>query len=269
MGPHVFACGNYDYTGFEVFQALELQWGRTFLRAEIRRSRRGRPPGRRFNGAARFCVRKSYRIWHNRMWRLALQWGRTFLRAEIRGRGRAPASGARFNGAARFCVRKCRREPIGVVGAEASMGPHVFACGNLSERGPVWYVSAASMGPHVFACGNYDYTGFEVFQALELQWGRTFLRAEIRRSRRGRPPGRRFNGAARFCVRKSYRIWHNRMWRLALQWGRTFLRAEIRGRGRAPASGARFNGAARFCVRKCRREPIGVVGAEASMGPHA
>src|SRR5579875_576395 len=220
MGPHVFACGNYDYTGFEVFQALELQWGRTFLRAEIRRSRRGRPPGRRFNGAARFCVRKSYRIWHNRMWRLALQWGRTFLRAEIRGRGRAPASGARFNGAARFCVRKCRREPIGVVGAEASMGPHVFACGNLSEPGAVWYVSAASMGPHVFACGNYDYTGFEVFQALELQWGRTFLRAEIRRSRRGRPPGRRFNGAARFCVRKSH------------------------------------------------REPIGVVGAEASMGPH-
>ena len=60
----------------------ELQWGRTFLRAEI------------------MCGQRRTKMIAK------LQWGRTFLRAEIRrDRGRA-ATGQCFNGAARFCVRK-------------------------------------------------------------------------------------------------------------------------------------------------------------------
>ena len=82
MGPHVFACGNAERTS--IFAPIsELQWGRTFLRAEMRRpgQRRRRSPVC-FNGAARFCVRKS----------VAAQTLVEF--------------GGRFNGAARFCVRK-------------------------------------------------------------------------------------------------------------------------------------------------------------------
>src|SRR5579875_1904545 len=59
MGPHVFACGNFwgDYS--KLWRSSSLQWGRTFLRAEI--STRSGP--------------------HSAS--IKLQWGRTFLRAEI------------------------------------------------------------------------------------------------------------------------------------------------------------------------------------------
>ena len=35
MGPHVFACGNRDYIVVRDGGDVALQWGRTFLRAEI------------------------------------------------------------------------------------------------------------------------------------------------------------------------------------------------------------------------------------------
>src|SRR5579875_2166822 len=131
MGPHVFACGNSV------------------------RDCTTSTDGDSFNGAARFCVRKSEPAArspallrasmgphvfacgnssgpvYGTMVTVPLQWGRTFLRAEIRRRGRQ--SDAIKN---------------------ASMGPHVFACGNHSLRAGFVTSAAASMGPHVFACGN-------------------------------------------------------------------------------------------------------------------
>ena len=108
------------------------------------------------------------------------------------------------------------------------MGPHVFACGNIDmsdDTGGVELV--ASMGPHVFACGNRA-TQRALYAERSLQWGRTFLRAEIlgaTMERCGRPTG--FNGAARFCVRKSEAGKIGGETTRELQWGRTFLRAEI------------------------------------------
>src|SRR5579875_396967 len=134
-----------------------------------------------------------------------------------------------FNGAARFCVRKS--------GPTASLG---------------YLRPNASMGPHVFACGNGTYKANEKILTLTLQWGRTFLRAEIRWRVEERNAGfcasmgphvfacgnvaatiraivsrGRFNGAARFCVRKSRLRPLHPVQDAALQWGRTFLRAEI------------------------------------------
>ena len=153
--------------------------------------------------------------------------------------------------------------------ANASMGPHVFACGNkgnrpdlLSHRKLQWgrtflraeiigvrdvaaVADVASMGPHVFACGNAvppDADG----QEIVLQWGRTFLRAEIvTTSSSATAAMLRFNGAARFCVRKYGSGLHPLVLR------------------------RRFNGAARFCVRKSGGELIGAERVvQASMGPH-
>src|SRR5579875_2016603 len=95
----------------------------------------------------------------------------------------SPSFGARmqsFNGAARFCVRKYINW-ASYYGTQvtASMGPHVFACGNLKIFPGISVYLNASMGPHVFACGN-----------LEPEGGGGGLDHE------------RFNGAARFCVRK-------------------------------------------------------------------
>src|SRR5579875_1238893 len=153
MGPHVFACGNREYEMKER-QKRELQWGRTFLRAEIDLHE---PLG---------------------LTDFQLQWGRTFLRAEILDDRRRPCGPYSFNGAARFCVRKYGVAQSQADRAGASMGPHVFACGN----------------PDAFRLGDV---------ASLLQWGRTFLRAEI--------------------LSKTPRCWPV----FRLQWGRTFLRAEI------------------------------------------
>src|SRR5579875_2528830 len=89
------------------------------------------------------------------------------------------------------------------IGAGASMGPHVFACGNSEQRESATKAGLASMGPHVFACGNVLGTAV---------CGRAI-------------PG--FNGAARFCVRKCNGERGRGRTGTGLQWGRTFLRAEI------------------------------------------
>src|SRR5579875_3229410 len=133
----------------------------------------------RFNGAARFCVRKSAPIVPLYDEDGLLQWGRTFLRAEIPSDLATAFLTTGFNGAARFCVRK-------YVGESACCSAGV-----------------ASMGPHVFACGNRGLEAAAVFAARLLQWGRTFLRAEMAWEQDDRPAA------------------------LQLQWGRTFLRAEI------------------------------------------
>ena len=131
MGPHVFACGNHAARPKGKERESMLQWGRTFLRAEIEHLTGDIPSPER-----------------------GLQWGRTFLRAEIRAHGRAIPTAP-----------------------YASMGPHVFACGN----------SASLAGPP---------------RPSRLQWGRTFLRAEMRLHDWNQHRPSSFNGAARFCVRK-------------------------------------------------------------------
>src|SRR5579875_625473 len=112
-----------------------------------------------------------------------------------------------FNGAARFCVRKSSVEAEAVLGQVASMGPHVFACGNQLARNP----------PSL---------------PEELQWGRTFLRAEIATTRSPAVAGRKASmGPHVFACGNSTRA--------------LLRQADSRG----------FNGAARFCVRKCGRGP--------------
>src|SRR5579875_225257 len=136
---------------------------------------------RGFNGAARFCVRKFDLHRPLGLTDFQLQWGRTFLRAEIEEMiYQAYREAGGFNGAARFCVRKsCGAAERKGEGVYASMGPHVFACGNRAPHGGHTIPGeGASMGPHVFACGNPRTWPCHSHRSL------------------------RFNGAARFCVRK-------------------------------------------------------------------
>src|SRR5579875_2037912 len=110
MGPHVFACGNLALEQYLPAKRPTLQWGRTFLRAEIRSARPllSRPNQLQWG---RTFLRAEIALASNKGWeQFELQWGRTFLRAEI------PDGG--------YMCREC---------VEASMGPHVFACGNLSR----------------------------------------------------------------------------------------------------------------------------------------
>src|SRR5579875_1285409 len=156
MGPHVFACGNRIPEVARRCTLDALQWGRTFLRAEMSRGRNstlGTPPASM--GPHVFaCGNISWRAWRCRS--ALLQWGRTFLRAEILLLG--------------F---------LGISRPGASMGPHVFACGNRRMRMKMPSSGWASMGPHVFACGNTLPDAGTPRRAPELQWGRTFLRAEM------------------------------------------------------------------------------------------
>ena len=155
MGPHVFACGNPLYPKHPVV-ALELQWGRTFLRAEIV------PIGEYRNGSV--CASMGPHVFACGNF-FDMMYSLRSLRC--------------FNGAARFCVRKSSARTIFASQApNASMGPHVFACGNSIRSTLAEPPKSASMGPHVFACGNPRAIRRPV-PARKLQWGRTFLRAEI------------------------------------------------------------------------------------------
>src|SRR5579875_3213794 len=155
MGPHVFACGNFDRLK-RIDEDVQLQWGRTFLRAEI--------------GKARTAFTLA----------VALQWGRTFLRAEIRGIHGCVRALDRFNGAARFCVRKWRRSLRDAARrSSASMGPHVFACGNLGIRCSARFARPALQWGRTFLRAEMRATYSVSVDVDRLQWGRTFLRAEI------------------------------------------------------------------------------------------
>src|SRR5579875_1579094 len=130
MGPHVFACGNISCSSASGGTA-GLQWGRTFLRAEI---------------AGVIAQLADGEV---------LQWGRTFLRAEMVTSGK-------------------RCGPIGLL-----QWGRTFLRAEISYTEAavaVWL--AASMGPHVFACGNTNTATIKI-PIKGLQWGRTFLRAEI------------------------------------------------------------------------------------------
>ena len=182
-----------------------------------------------FNGAARFCVRKSIGPSGPPPWTQSFNGAARFCVRKLGSLGGEFRQVYGFNGAARFCVRKCvRRHVRNNTAQQASMGPHVFACGNYLRGVQSGARARASMGPHVFACGN-DIRLHLTANDDGLQWGRTFLRAEIMRARPEAAPV------------------------VELQWGRTFLRAEITPRHKARSKGASFNGAARFCVRKFAR----------------
>src|SRR5579875_1455375 len=106
MGPHVFACGNPRCCRMNV-DTFKLQWGRTFLRAEMLTSKQHtRRPIRLQWGRTFLRAEISVFADFSRHF-VPLQWGRTFLRAEINSEGKT-ITGRRV----------------------ASMGPHVFACGN-------------------------------------------------------------------------------------------------------------------------------------------
>src|SRR5579875_3393334 len=107
------------------------------------------------------------------------------------------------------------------------MGPHVFACGNSTRPYGSQPRRAASMGPHVFACGNITLSGIKFAIAFVLQWGRTFLRAEI--YSRHRPQSHRYElqWGRTFLRAEIYFDMRGQISALKLQWGRTFLRAEI------------------------------------------
>src|SRR5579875_1691643 len=139
--------------------AAALRWGRTFLRAEIS-VYDARPVSRdpRFNGAARFCVRKSDDMSDGGGAYRQLQWGRTFLRAEI-------------------SLRAAHLEND----AMASMGPHVFACGNGESTCLIESEEACFNGAARFCVRKYGSAHPGFFTVVVLQWGRTFLRAEISR----------------------------------------------------------------------------------------
>src|SRR5579875_639940 len=130
MGPHVFACGNLR-TPEDGAAGTVLQWGRTFLRAEMRTGSPCPRDGRGFNGAARFCVRKSLGFPAGGRATWVLQWGRTFLRAEMASHlpGTLPDSQLQWG---RTFLRAEIAERLQILTdiAKASMGPHVFACGN-------------------------------------------------------------------------------------------------------------------------------------------
>src|SRR5579875_2800717 len=110
----------------------------------------------------------------------------------------------RFNGAARFCVRKYwARRWSAVVDLPASMGPHVFACGNLKPGKSAARRHGSFNGAARFCVRKSEAGKIGGETTRGLQGGRTFLRAEIACSS-GTP-----------------------LVELKLQWGRTFLRAEI------------------------------------------
>src|SRR5579875_1742781 len=179
MGPHVFACGNRPAASLSHLRP-KLQWGRTFLRAEISIGSSELTKMCSFNGAARFCVRKSVPPSSSFCFSAALQWGRTFLRAEIRGIHGCVRALDRFNGAARFCVRKWRRSLRDAARrSSASMGPHVFACGNLGIRCSARFARPALQWGRTFLRAEMRATYSVSVDVDRLQWGRTFLRAEI------------------------------------------------------------------------------------------
>src|SRR5579875_838899 len=180
MGPHVFACGNPWHTWMRP-SPRSLQWGRTFLRAEMAPLIEGCGAAQqRFNGAARFCVRKS----------------------QLTTPSRSTSTG--FNGAARFCVRKSYDMSDGGGAYRQLQWGRTFLRAEISLRAAHLENDAmASMGPHVFACGNGESTC--LIESEEAC----------------------FNGAARFCVRKYGSAHPGFFTVVVLQWGRTFLRAEI------------------------------------------
>src|SRR5579875_3487819 len=158
MGPHVFACGNALPRPSAV-AARTLQWGRTFLRAEMHLGEPYNFVGMLLQWGRTFLRAEISPMADTCVGSAPLQWGRTFLRAEMGPTGPAGESGPplhwgrtflraeittipvlrcsrrlSFNGAARFCVRKFDDLGEVVLQDVASMGPHVFACGNRTAN---------------------------------------------------------------------------------------------------------------------------------------
>src|SRR5579875_1664844 len=131
MGPHVFACGNLAHEAI-LDVAAALQWGRTFLRAEI--------------SSAPNC---------DSDFRMASMGPHVFAC----GNRQCPACLAHIGAGASmgphvFACGNSSSVSVSRPIPPASMGPHVFACGNDEQRESATKAGLASMGPHVFACGN-------------------------------------------------------------------------------------------------------------------
>ena len=158
-----------------------LQWGRNFIVAEIRSTRRmGNPTAKCFNGAATLSLRK------------------------FRAGAGARTNAGGFNGAATLSLRKLEvYETTSDLSAllqwgrnfivaemclsmlyiqkrkHASMGPQLYRCGNRSNYPQAITEYKASMGPQLYRCGNDAHGRIQVNACALLQWGRNFIVAEI------------------------------------------------------------------------------------------
>ena len=183
-----------------------LQWGRNFIVAETRPTpARWWWWSRRFNGAATLSLRKRL---HDPDWyrkQDSLQWGRNFIVAEtghlheLADRDVAASMGPQ--------LYRCGNSPPQVVRAarhRASMGPQLYRCGNLQSA--TWHCTGrahASMGPQLYRCGNTAGSGIHRAGPHRLQWGRNFIVAETRQSKKRNTRRQwRFNGAATLSLRK-------------------------------------------------------------------
>ena len=164
------------------WRLVTLQWGRRNYPAETHRRRRERPPAPRcFNGAAGITRRKLPTPPRCITSPGALQWGRRNYPAEtwdpVRGESGRELC---FNGAAGITRRKrLRRERLGDLQVEASMGPPELPGGN---------------SPRASNTGT---------PASMLQWGRRNYPAETRADTAiWLAELRSFNGAAGITRRK-------------------------------------------------------------------
>ena len=204
MGPHVFACGNRRAFRARKDRKGQLQWGRTFLRAEMRRHPRVlERAGKASMGPHVFaCGNVSYADALTEQ--QALQWGRTFLRAEISVDDDGYITIGGFNGAARFCVRKWSSSASTPRAHPGFNGAARFCVRKSDvEEGDGRIASGVLQWGRTFLRAEMPSASPSPRSICALQWGRTFLRAEILPCMHSFRCSRRFNGAARFCVRKS------------------------------------------------------------------
>ena len=164
-----------------------------------------------------------------------LQWGRNFIVAETRQINRTAVYEHRLQWGRNFIVAETRlpRSPA-EIGQDASMGPQLYRCGNISLRHAVRFGAVASMGPQLYRCGNLRHLLRATREISMLQWGRNFIVAETQVVYSwGDMLSTRFNGAATLSLRK------------------LGVSCEI------PVTSVGFNGAATLSLRKLhRRKPI-------------
>ena len=204
MGPHFFKCGKNRHERQEN-RANGASMGPHFFKCGKHRCNgRCDTPGRSFNGAALFQVRKGTADWISVSCSSGLQWGRTFSSAERSVSPDIFETIERLQWGRTFSSAERQANAIGRSDSSAaSMGPHFFKCGKQSRRSRPRNDESGFNGAALFQvrkainlAGTKSTTG-------RLQWGRTFSSAERQTDEFTANGGRvGFNGAALFQVRK-------------------------------------------------------------------
>ena len=228
MGPQLYRCGNMVFVKPRLVYLNQLQWGRNFIVAEIRKKRQSKPRRNCFNGAATLSLRKYRGPVPTTDLCNGLQWGRNFIVAEISAMPQPWGGHSLLQWGRNFIVAEIPFSNFKLFVANcASMGPQLYRCGNppsqqhanrskarfngaatlslrkcvdiaLRDKG----LARASMGPQLYRCGNTH----------KRQKGSSFSIASMgpQLYRCGNviikpaPPvrGRGFNGAATLSLRK-------------------------------------------------------------------